>query len=137
MHLPLPPKAPVTHVYVDSDPIPQGTCTGIGSPCSQAGYALETRCHIGNTIIYPTMEKLGWRSDVRTHPIREIITRILDIEGLDWEDGREVPQQVAEIDCVVSVFATVSDRVLTVHAGLLQVGIRGFQTGVGKFEQRI
>jgi lipase ATG15 len=102
LHLPLPPRAPVTHVYVDSDPIPQGACTGFGSPCSQAGYALETRCHIGKTIVYPTVEELGWRVDVRTHPIREIITRVLDVEDLEWDGGRAVPIAKSETDCSVS-----------------------------------
>ncbi|KAG6868683.1 hypothetical protein C0993_011913 [Termitomyces sp. T159_Od127] len=107
LHLPLPPlqdsKMPpvaVTHVYHSSDPIPQGTCTGFGSSCAQAGYALETRCHLGKSIVFDTVGKLGWRVDVRTHIIRHVITKILEIDDIEWEEGRDVPLARAEEDCV-------------------------------------
>ncbi|CAL1705157.1 unnamed protein product [Somion occarium] len=75
LHLPLPPSsisltepyspsfgsAPVTHVYHNADPIPQGACTGIGSPCTSAGFALESRCHLGKTIVFDTVERLNWK----------------------------------------------------------------------------
>ncbi|KAF8163610.1 Alpha/Beta hydrolase protein [Crassisporium funariophilum] len=83
-----------THVYHTADPIPQGTCTGMGSPCSQAGFALETRCHLGQSIIFDTVGKLGWAVDVRKHVIREVVTHVL--EGDVWwgeedaDDGGEV-----------------------------------------------
>ncbi|KAI0031841.1 alpha/beta-hydrolase [Vararia minispora EC-137] len=106
LHLPLPPPsnstglpmAPVTHVYHTADPIAQGTCTGVGSPCVAAGYALETRCHLGKTILYDTVGRLGWHVDVRTHRIADIITRVLDVEE-EWEYGRKVPIAREEIDC--------------------------------------
>lgn len=110
LDIPLPPEvattgdyslAPVTHVYHTADPIPQGTCTGRTSPCAQAGYALETRCHLGTSIMYDTVGRLGWSVDIRTHPIKEIINRILEKEIL-WELGRQVPEARAEEDCVVS-----------------------------------
>ncbi|KAH9857151.1 alpha/beta-hydrolase [Lenzites betulinus] len=119
LHLPIPPPslspdvnvvpyghAPVTHVYHNADPIPQGVCTGIGSPCAQGGYALETHCHLGKSIVYDTVGKLGWRVDVRKHVIKEVITHVIEAE-LDegWEedvDGRlrEVPIARAEEDCI-------------------------------------
>ena len=120
LHLPLPPasaaanspgyfgSAPVTHVYHNADPIPQGACTGFGSPCVAAGYALETRCHIGKSIVYDTVGKLGWRVDVRTHPIRTVILEVIEREMQDgWEedcDGflRAVPAAKVEEDCIVS-----------------------------------
>ncbi|EIM89998.1 alpha/beta-hydrolase [Stereum hirsutum FP-91666 SS1] len=109
LHLHLPPSlpsepsdlpfAPVTHVYHNADPIPQGACTGFGSPCASAGYALETRCHLGKSIVYDTVGQLGWRVDVRTHPIKQVITRVIELEE-SWEDGREVPVAREEVDCV-------------------------------------
>lgn len=113
LHLPLPPpnyppglpRVPITHVYHNADPIPQGACTGAASLCAQAGYALETRCHLGKTIVYDTVGKLGWHVDVRKHVIQEMILNVLDIEG-SWPDGvnggeRDVPIAQEEVDCVV------------------------------------
>lgn len=110
LHLSLPPPltsnssihpVAVTHVYHNADPIPQGACTGIVSPCTHAGYALETRCHLGKSIVYDTVERFNWRVDVRRHVIKDVITKVLEDEG-EWEDGREVPLARAEEDCVVS-----------------------------------
>ena len=110
LDIPLPPEiattgnyslAPVTHVYHTADPIPQGACTGRASPCSQAGYALETRCHLGTSIVYDTVGRLNWSVDIRTHPIKEVINRILEKE-IWWEFGRHVPRARTEDDCVVS-----------------------------------
>ncbi|OSD08584.1 alpha/beta-hydrolase [Trametes coccinea BRFM310] len=119
LHLPMPPpsssddssatpysRAPVTHVYHNADPIPQGACTGVGSPCAQARYALETRCHLGKSIVYDTVGKLGWRVDIRKHVIKEVITHVIEAEVEDgWEediDGsrRDVPIARVEEDCV-------------------------------------
>jgi lipase ATG15 len=51
LHLPVPhhilDNAPVTHIYHNADPIAMGACKGAFSPCEQAGFALETRCHLG------------------------------------------------------------------------------------------
>jgi lipase ATG15 len=94
------PDVPITHVYHNADPIPQGTCTGIRSACTLAGYALETRCHLGKTIIYDTVGKLGWSVDVRKHVIRTVITEVLELDE-EWEEGRKVPQATEE-DCTVS-----------------------------------
>ncbi|KAG6854575.1 hypothetical protein C0991_004911 [Blastosporella zonata] len=107
LHLPLPPlqsstvpPVAVTHVYHSGDPIPQGACTGFGSPCAQAGFALETRCHLGKSIVFDTVGKLGWRVDVRKHIIRDVITKILEIDDIEWEEGRDVPLAREEEDCV-------------------------------------
>ncbi|KAF8447897.1 alpha/beta-hydrolase [Boletus edulis BED1] len=112
LHLPLPPsppgldlpRVPITHVYHNADPIPQGACTGVASPCAQAGYALETRCHLGQTIVYDTVTRLGWHADVRKHPIKELVLNVLDLEG-PWPDAqdsikREVPTPREEVGCV-------------------------------------
>jgi len=108
LHLPLPrndgplsPSLPaITHVFHNADPIPQGTCTGIGSLCAQAGYALETRCHLGKSMIFDTVNKLGWKVDVRRHVIKNVITNVIEAEGIEWEEGRSVPQAREEKDCV-------------------------------------
>ncbi|KAH7926631.1 alpha/beta-hydrolase [Leucogyrophana mollusca] len=112
LHLPLPPSrghsslppVPITHVYHNADPIPQGTCTGAASLCAQAGYALETRCHLGKSIVYDTVRKLKWHVDVQKHPIRQVILNVLDADG-PWPDGeggeeRDVPKAKEEEDCV-------------------------------------
>ncbi|KAI0345336.1 alpha/beta-hydrolase, partial [Trametopsis cervina] len=102
------PNAPVTHIYHTADPIPQGACTGAGSPCVAAGYALETRCHLGKSVVYDTVQKLGWKVDVRRHPIREVIVRVVERVwevGFGWEVDergrvRDVPEARVEEDCV-------------------------------------
>ncbi|KAF9532216.1 Alpha/Beta hydrolase protein [Crepidotus variabilis] len=85
-HPPQPPPShhPIatTHVYHTADPIPQGACTGFRSPCASAGYALETRCHLGQSIIFDTISEMGWKSDVRKHIIKSVVTEVL--EGGTW-----------------------------------------------------
>ena len=116
LYLPLPPQgsaltpfgsSPVTHVYHNADPIPQGVCTGITSLCQQAGYALETKCHLGKSIIYDTRAQFGWSLDVRRHRINCVIREVIDVhvEG-GWEKredglGRMVPAAREETDCGV------------------------------------
>ena len=127
LDIPLPPEiattgnyslAPVTHVYHTADPIPQGKCTGRASPCAQAGYALETRCNLGTSIVYDTVGKLRWSVDIRTHPIKEVINRILEKE-IWWEFGRQVPRARADEDCVVScAMREWSGRMLMCSLGL-------------------
>ncbi|KAH9843196.1 alpha/beta-hydrolase [Rhodofomes roseus] len=104
--LPLPPSASVTHVYHNADPIPQGTCTGPLSLCAQGGYALETGCHLGKTIVFDTVGKLGWRVDVLTHRIKTVIVDMLEADVEDgWdstEDGIQLDVPIAreEVDCM-------------------------------------
>ncbi|GAA5915826.1 triglyceride lipase ATG15 [Sporobolomyces salmoneus] len=97
LHLPLPPppsnsssnssvsKQPTrslqdeltTHIFHTADPIPMGVCTGTISTCAIGGFALESRCHTGKTILYDTVGRLGWSVDIRTHPIHIIIDYLL------------------------------------------------------------
>ena len=82
LHLPQPPGMPsdktgITHVYHTADPIPMGACTGAYSGCYAAGFALESRCHTGQTILYDTVTVKGWSVDVRTHRIGEVISKVL------------------------------------------------------------
>ncbi|KAI8459957.1 Alpha/Beta hydrolase protein [Phakopsora pachyrhizi] len=86
LHLPLPPGGSfgdgnelsrVTHVFHTADPIAMGVCNGAVSSCSVAGYALETRCHTGQTIIFDTAKLLDWAVDIRTHSIKTVIDKVL------------------------------------------------------------
>ena len=82
------PHIATTHVYHTADPIPQGACTGFGSPCSQAGFALETRCHLGESIVFDTVKKLGWSVDVRKHVIKEVV-HVLESDAWWGEDDED------------------------------------------------
>lgn len=91
LHLPMPPGMPmekmgITHVYNTADPIPNGQCVGPYSGCYAAGFAMEARCHVGQSIIYDTIGRKGWASDLRAHRIGEIINRVLDE---DWDPAPE------------------------------------------------
>jgi len=92
LHLPLPPPPSnsssnssqrslqdelTTHIFHTADPIPMGVCTGTISTCAIGGFALETRCHTGKTILYDTVGRLQWSVDIRTHPIHIIIDYLL------------------------------------------------------------
>ncbi|TFK45946.1 alpha/beta-hydrolase [Heliocybe sulcata] len=98
LHLPSPPSTQhITHVYHTADPFPMGTCNGVTSACAIAGYAMESRCHLGKVRKYDTVTKHGWAVDIRTHGIRVIVERLL---AEDWEEGREVPELTDEEDCI-------------------------------------
>lgn len=84
LHLPLPPAFSsysetnlTTHVYHTADPIAMGVCNGALSSCAVAGFALESRCHSGKSIVYDTVGQLGWAVDIRTHSIRSVIDNLL------------------------------------------------------------
>ncbi|KAF9539708.1 alpha/beta-hydrolase [Agrocybe pediades] len=86
LHLPRPPSMDhIVHVYNTADPIPMGTCTGVTSLCAIGGFALETRCHQGQVILYDTVQKLGWSVDVRNHGIKLVVDRLLS-DNRDWKD---------------------------------------------------
>ncbi|KAJ6599446.1 Alpha/Beta hydrolase protein [Mycena sp. CBHHK59/15] len=100
LHLPSPPTTHhITHVYHTGDPIPMGTCTGVTSTCALGGYALETRCHLGQRILYDTVSHRGWGVDARQHGIQFIIDKLLN-EDWDAEAGVEVPAVDVQTDCV-------------------------------------
>ncbi|KAI0091008.1 alpha/beta-hydrolase [Irpex rosettiformis] len=103
LHLPQPPATHehITHVYHTADPIAMGTCNGILSSCALAGYALESRCHLGRSIVYDTVSNLSWSVDIRKHGIVSVIDNILNASWAPSEEiGREVPSAVIEEDCV-------------------------------------
>lgn len=82
LHLPLPPGMPanmtgITHVYHTADPIAMGVCNGAYSACYAAGFAMESKCHTGETILYDTVKVKRWSVDLRTHRIEDVIDRVL------------------------------------------------------------
>ncbi|KAH9945068.1 alpha/beta-hydrolase [Epithele typhae] len=102
LHLPSPPSTQhITHLYHTADPIAMGTCNGVLSSCALGGYAMESKCHLGKSIIYDTVSNLSWAVDVRTHTIVNVIEKLL---AGPWppavDKGREVPEALPEDDCV-------------------------------------
>ena len=93
LHLPLPPAKhpdedpvsalPIVHVYNNADPIATGQCNGAASVCSSFGYAMESKCHAGKSIVYDTMGKLGWSQTVNAHRINSLVD---DILAEDWSE---------------------------------------------------
>ncbi|KAF9048570.1 alpha/beta-hydrolase [Panaeolus papilionaceus] len=102
LHLPSPPSTHhVTHIYHTADPIAMGTCNGILSSCALGGYAMESRCHLGKSIIYDTVSNASWAVDIRTHGIVNVIEKLLsDPWPPSVEVGREVPEAAPELDCM-------------------------------------
>lgn len=93
LHLPLPPGMPanlsgITHVYHTADPIAMGVCNGPYSSCYAAGFAMESKCHTGETILYDTVRVKGWSVDVRTHRIEEVIDKVLADPWPEEEEGK-------------------------------------------------
>ena len=92
LHLPIPPPStpdddayalvPVTHVYHTADALATGQCVGRNSICSRTGFAMETRCHIGQSVVYDTVRYLGWSVGVLPHRITVLIS---DLLAHDWE----------------------------------------------------
>ena len=86
---------------------------------------MESRCHLGTSIVYDTVSNLSWSVDVRTHGIVTVIEKLLsDPWAPSDEMGREVPFESSEDDCVVcyiSLFYTSYSSL--VFLGMLQLGI--------------
>jgi len=94
LHLPSPPSTHhITHIYHTADPIPMGTCTGVTSFCSVGGFALESRCHLGQVILYDTVRELGWSVDVRNHGIKVVIDKLL-ADDSQWRSKDAETQEV-------------------------------------------
>ncbi|KXN87029.1 Putative lipase ATG15 [Leucoagaricus sp. SymC.cos] len=121
LHLPSPPSLQhITHVYhtadytspqlmTSSQPIPMGTCTGVSSLCAIAGYAMESRCHLGEVIRYDTVSDLKWGVSLSNHPIKVVIDYILSAEwkGKGTSHGDEVavpkPRKAVDVEGVDGV----------------------------------
>ncbi len=93
LHLPLPPAKhpdddpvsalPIVHVYNNADPIATGQCNGAASVCSSFGYAMESKCHAGKSIVYDVMGKLGWSQSINSHRINTLVD---DVLAQDWSE---------------------------------------------------
>ncbi|CAJ0827498.1 5635_t:CDS:2 [Entrophospora sp. SA101] len=62
-------KLPIYHFGHTGDPVFMGECNGLASTCYHFGYAMETKCHTGNTCSYDTISKFGWRSEIKNHSL--------------------------------------------------------------------
>lgn len=56
------------------------------------------RCHLGKVIVYDTITKFGWSSNIQNHGIKTVIDKVL---SADWEPEKPVPEAVVQEDCVV------------------------------------
>ncbi|TFK20113.1 alpha/beta-hydrolase [Coprinopsis marcescibilis] len=93
LHLPTPPSTQhITHMYHTADPIAMGACNGVTSSCAIGGFAMETRCHLGQVIRFDTVNRLGWSVDVRTHGIKFVIDKLLGPES-EWKEEEKVPEE--------------------------------------------
>ncbi|KAF9178703.1 putative lipase atg15, partial [Haplosporangium sp. Z 11] len=91
-------KMPVWQFGHTADPVYMGTCNGATSSCYAAGYALETKCHLGRICVYDTVEELGWRPAIQAHTIFSFINVVENWPNIT--KGREaVPVCSAQIDC--------------------------------------
>ena len=69
---------PIWQFGTTGDPIFIGECTGAYSACYLAGYALETKCHIGYTCYLDSGEKP--KPDIRSHRMDDVIVKISTLE---------------------------------------------------------
>ncbi|KAJ1984583.1 putative lipase atg15 [Dimargaris verticillata] len=89
LHLPLPladdaHRAPIWHFGHNADPIYLGICRGASSSCYYGGYAMESRCHSGNTCIFDTVKYKKWSPDMRKHRLKEILQGIFFSDEVPW-----------------------------------------------------
>ncbi|KIO32463.1 hypothetical protein M407DRAFT_104585 [Tulasnella calospora MUT 4182] len=62
---------------------------------------METRCHLGKSIVYDTVERKGWYNSLARHPIKVVITQVLNENWGNVTKGeRAVPEASSEEDCV-------------------------------------
>ncbi|KAJ1962277.1 putative lipase atg15, partial [Dispira parvispora] len=98
LHLPLGPavdmnQVPIWHFGNNADPIFMGTCTGATSSCYYGGYALESRCHLGQTCVIDMVKHKGWSVDIRNHRIAKVIDGVLIDDSVPW------PNCTADLTC--------------------------------------
>ena len=70
-----------------------GTCTGVASFCSIGGFALETRCHLGQVILYDTVQELKWSVNARNHGIKVVVDNLL-ADDSEWVTRDRKTQEV-------------------------------------------
>ncbi|KAJ1959859.1 putative lipase atg15, partial [Dipsacomyces acuminosporus] len=105
LHLPQPPamimdRIPLFHVGNTADPVFMGVCSGRTSSCYYAGYAMESKCHLGRQMVFDTVARRDWRLDIRHHRINEVIYLIFEPWGnLDPEEAFPLLEK-EDKDCV-------------------------------------
>ncbi|KAJ2408110.1 putative lipase atg15 [Coemansia sp. RSA 2526] len=105
LHLPVPPagaagRVPLFHVGHTADPVYMGVCSGRTSTCYYAGYAMESRCHNGQQLVFDTVAQRGWRVDMRHHRINEVIYLALEPWGITDPEERMPTLEPEDKDCV-------------------------------------
>ena len=70
------------------------------------GFALESKCHTGQTVIYDAVGKLGWSVDVRTHRIGTLIEKLL------------IPDWAKDAETAAVAIATPTSRPIASHEWL-------------------
>ena len=80
-----------------------GTCTGVRSFCSIGGFALESRCHLGQVILYDTVQKLKWSVDARTHGIKVVVDKLL-ADDSEWRTKNNEETRGEETQEMLSMF---------------------------------
>ncbi|CAO3663874.1 unnamed protein product [Umbelopsis vinacea] len=99
-HLPAPPaidwdEIPLWHFGHTADPLFVGVCTGPSSSCWYGGFAMETRCHSGKVCVWDVVNEKGWRVDIRSHRIHDVIENILK-----KPEEFPLPECKPELECV-------------------------------------
>jgi lipase ATG15 len=72
----------IFHFGHTSDPIFMGNCNLRSSLCYIGGYILRTKCHVGNTCIYDSKNKLNMTPSILKHRMGYIIKNIIS----QWKD---------------------------------------------------
>ena len=80
-----------------------GTCTGVTSFCSIGGFALESRCHLGQVILYDTVQRLKWSVDARTHGIKVVVDKLL-ADDSEWNSKQDEEVRGEETQGVLNMF---------------------------------
>ena len=103
-----------------------GVCTGVGSTCALGGYALESKCHLGNVALYDTVTKFGWSVGTGNHAIRTVVDLLS--KDFDPENGISVPIAEPQKDCIVSDSMRTLFRldINSVSTGLFRLGVWRF-----------
>ena len=66
------------HFGHTADPVYMGSCNGYSSSCALAGYAFESQCFTGLRCVYDTVGDKGWRININTHRINNVIPWVLE-----------------------------------------------------------
>ncbi|KAI9013987.1 Alpha/Beta hydrolase protein [Phycomyces nitens] len=101
LHLPRIPvdMMPLWHFGHTGDPIFVGVCTGPVSSCWYGGFAMETRCHTGRVCTWDTVNEHGWRVDIRSHRVGDVIENILKKSEEEFPLPHCIPEDPKCQDC--------------------------------------